>query len=99
MTRKSRREIERAVEQIDPSGGDDGGIVAVYRDPVTGDYYDMDREPIDGEPDGHLVIVLNEEEVLRREKAEREGRTIAGPADAAGDGYVRARPTWMDTGE
>ena len=55
MTRKSRREIERAIERlgVKDSGGDDGGSGVVYE--TSAGYVDEHGEPIptdeSGDPD------------------------------------------------
>jgi len=100
MTRRSRREIERAVEDLGGDGdGDGGGLLPVYQDPVTGTYYDTDHDPLPTDTvenhDG-MVVKLSRNVVLPREQAEREGRTIVAPADVPADGHVVVRPKWMD---
>lgn len=93
MTRKSRREIERAVDDLAGDGDGDGGIMVVYEDPDTGDYYrtqDGDDDPADLDGFEGLVVELKRELVMRRERAEREGRAILGPAeDAPAEDTVR----------
>jgi len=90
MTRKNRREIENAVEELD-TGTDESGIHVVYKHPKTGAYYDMDGDEIDP-PDDSLLIVLSHTVVMDREKAEAEGKEIIGPAEDTNDygDYVRA---------
>jgi hypothetical protein len=89
VTRKSKREIERAVDDLDGGDGDDGGLSVVYKDARTGEYYedgDMAGEPVD--PDalsGTAVVIGRGAVVMFREQAEQEGREILGPAEDAPD--------------
>jgi hypothetical protein len=94
MTRKSKRELERAVDDLADAGDDDGGgIMVVYEHPDTGDYYrtrDGDGDPVDPDDLDGLTVAIREELVMFREQAEREGREILGPAeDAPAEDAVR----------
>jgi hypothetical protein len=99
MTRKSKREIERAVDDLGDDGdGDDWGTSVVYED-HTGDYYaDRDMtEPVE-DPDAlpGLTVILSGRGgtcIMLREHAEREGREILGPAENTppGNDAVRVR--------
>jgi len=97
MTRKSKREIERAVDTLD--GGGDGtpsSVNVVYRDASTGEYY-ADREmtePVDRDDrdDGDgLSVAISRGLVMFREQAEQEGREILGPAESTPDGVDAVR--------
>lgn len=96
MTRKSKREIERDLDDLDGSDGDETELSVVYRDAATDDYYaDEDlTEPV--EPDnlpGMTVVINRGVVVMGREQAEREMREILGPADdVPADDAVRVRP-------
>ena len=89
MTRKSKREIERAIKEL--HGEDEEETIdVVWTTPDLNGYMDGDGEPTDVDPDADTVIVINETEVMRRARAEEEGREILGPAeDAAADDAVR----------
>ncbi|KOX94239.1 hypothetical protein [Halorubrum tropicale] len=50
MTRPSKREIERAIEDLDAESIDDDGFSVVFEDTETGEWYeepDLDGEPLD----------------------------------------------------
>lgn len=90
MTRKTKREIERVVDEFDPDGGPGDGpdVPLAYRDPRNGDLYDPDGEPLP--PDTRPLAIIEQAVVLPREQAEEEGREILGPADTEADGdHVR----------
>ena len=76
MTRRSRRELERALADLaadaeaDPTGGTDVTVSWVGYETDT----DADRDL----PERYTVV-------MRREDAERKGREILGPADGPGD--------------
>lgn len=102
MTRKSKREIERAVDDLDGGDADgDGTLSVVFKDNRTGDYYesqDMDGDPVDPDDLSGPVIAITGRGgtcVMMRDQAEREGREILGPAeDAPADDAVRV--VWED---
>lgn len=81
MTRKSKREIERAIEGVESEGGGQGRMLVAHRDPRTDDLTDRDGEPIDAGPDD-VLLVIDEAVVMRREKAEAQGREILGPVES-----------------
>ena len=100
MTRKSKREIERKVDDLadrDSPGDDDGdgGPVIVWE--TDDGYVDADGESVpttdDGEPvrpSWGPVIIFKRSLVMFLEQAEREGYEILGPAeDAPADDAVR----------
>jgi len=94
MTRKSKREIERAVDSLD--GGNDGtpsALNVVYRDASTGKCY-ADREmtePADPDDGDGQTVTISRGLVMFREQAEREGREILGPAESTPDGVDAVR--------
>lgn len=84
MTRKSERELERALETL-AGGATDGAaggdmVQVLYREDRTGDLVDTDGEPAEPDPDA-LAIIINESVVMGRDRAEAEGREILGPAE------------------
>lgn len=88
MTRNTRRGIANAVDDL-ADDGDDGAGISVVFDDGRGDYYaDEDMtEPIENPDDlPGLIIVLGRAVVMRRERAEQEGREILGPAENTPDG-------------
>ena len=98
MTRESRREIERTVEDLEPNADDDPAlpppIRSVYRDPVTHRLYEGrgdDADPVETVPEDGTLIVGTRALVMDRDQAKREGREIIGPVDDAPDGVVRVR--------
>jgi hypothetical protein len=70
MTRKTRREIARDLDELDDDNpgdtdGDDSGITVVYEDADTGDYYrtrDGDGDPVDLDSFEGLVVKLERRE-------------------------------------
>jgi hypothetical protein len=98
MTRKSKREIERAVDDLDDDAGDDDPALSVVYEDHTGDYY-ADRDMTDPveDPDalpGMTVVIAGRDGtcIMTREHAEREGSEILGPAeDAPAEDAVRVR--------
>jgi len=62
VTRKSRRELERALDDLtDDHGGDDRPPVIVYEDPETGAWYDSsplrgEAEHVDREHPGTMPV-------------------------------------------
>lgn len=94
MTRKSRREIESAVADMDSDGdGFDlsGGWRFVYRDPQTGRLYDGrgdTPDPIEDLPETVTPVVQRRAVTMMRERAEREGREIIETVDEHSGGEV-----------
>jgi hypothetical protein len=76
MTRRSKRELERALAELaddagaDPTAGTD--VAVSWAD------YETDTGAGGELPERYTVV-------MRREDAEREGREILGPADGTGD--------------
>lgn len=62
MTRKSRREIERALEDLDEGDGETDPLI-VREDPDTGEWFDpRDGEPVDPEDlDEDPIMILSTE--------------------------------------
>jgi len=84
MTRKSKREIERAVDDLDGGGEDDDSLRVVISKPGG----DSMPNPDGGE--GFDVVIESSVCVMMREQAEREGYDILGPAeDVPADDAVR----------
>ena len=93
MTRKSKREIERALDGLGDDTNDGDALSVVYRDASTGDYY-ADKEmtePIDKDDSPGVTACISRGLVMFREQAEREGREILGPAESAPDGNDAVR--------
>jgi hypothetical protein len=80
MTRKSRRELERAVEDLGGSETVDDGDTLEFN--VSAPFVEYDPEESDAD------VVADYQVVMRREDAERKGYKILGPADGR-DGLVR----------
>lgn len=63
MTRKSKRELERDLEDLEASESNTSawqGVGIVYEDPETGEWYDdpaMDGDPVDPEAADPLVVI------------------------------------------
>jgi hypothetical protein len=77
MTRRSRRELEKALDDLADDDGEDsdtGDMVFGVSAPWV--EYDTDQDP--GED---ADVVANYQVVMRRRRAEREGREILGPVD------------------
>ena len=63
MTRRSERQIERALDALEPDDDPSRPPVIVFEHPDTGEWYDADGDPVsrDGpDPDGPLMIVVRE---------------------------------------
>lgn len=95
MTRKSRRELERAIDRLGRADGDGRTeeISVVFRD-GRGDYYADEglTEPVE-DPDAlpGLTVVFGRTVVMRRERAEQEDREILGPAESTPDSVDAVR--------
>lgn len=78
MTRRSKRELERAIDDLVADAQTD--------DPDT-DGFDVSAPFVEygEEADPDADIVAEYQIVMRRDRAEREGREILGPADGPGD--------------
>lgn len=79
MTRRSKRELERALDDLDGSEGSAGALV-VWKDERTGEFVDANGDPADPDPDAHL-IVMREHVITSRKRAEEQGLEILGPAE------------------
>ena len=94
MTRKSRREIESAVEDMDSEQSRGPSEVRfVYRDPKTGKLYDgrgPTPDPVEELPETVTPIVWDRTVSMMREEAEREGREIIEVVDEHRGGEVVA---------
>ena len=83
----SKRSIESRLDDLEQETGDDtGGVTIAYRNPVTDELTTPDGEPIDRNEHTGVLIELTRSLVMERERAEREGRTILGPAEDAAEG-------------
>lgn len=92
MARKSRREIESAVEDMDSDQAiGPGGWRFVYRDPQTGRLYDGrgdTADPVEDLPETVTPVVQRRAVTMMRERAEREGREIVDVVDEHSGGEV-----------
>lgn len=86
MTRPSKRELERAIDEIGGVTADDGDVHVVFRDDVTGELVDSTGEQAQLDPDAELNIVWHDSVVMSRDRAQEEGREILGPAEDAPSG-------------
>lgn len=77
MTRQSRRELERIVDDL---AGDDL---------EEQDGWNVSEVWGDDDPDPDADLVVRNEVVMLREDAEREGREVLGPAEDAPTDAVR----------
>ena len=85
MTRKSKREIERALEDILDGGGGAETIDVVWRGDEEDEFVDQDGEPTEPDPDADTVVVIDETVVMDRDRAEEQDRVILGPAEDVPD--------------
>ena len=83
MTRESRREIKRTVEDLEPDADDDPAlpppIRSVYRDPVTHRLYEGrgdDAAPVESLPADARLLISPRTLCMSRKRAEREHREI-----------------------
>lgn len=80
----TKRNLENRLEKLEEQTEDDTNSVTVAYQ--TGDdLRTTDREPIDQDDVDGQLVVINRSLVMTREQAEREGRTILGPAENAAD--------------
>jgi len=95
MTRKSKRELERVLDDLsDQTASESEDIVVVKRDTHSGEIRTLDGEPVEQDLEEQTVVVINETIVMDRERAEEAGREILGPAESAPPGRdaVRVAP-------
>lgn len=93
MTRKSKREIERGIQDF--GGADDSfhPSTVVHRDPVTGKLYDgwgPEADPVETLPDGD-PFVIRRSETVRRERALADDREILEDVEDAPEDIVVVR--------
>jgi hypothetical protein len=99
MTRKSRREIVRTVEDLESDADADAGTRrptrTVYRDPVTGGLFEgraRDAAPVEALPEDARLLVLSRTESMTRADAEAADREIVEVTDEhAGTEVVAVR--------
>ena len=83
MTRRSRSTsgLDRRLTALETDTAESAPFVeVVWRDDRTGELLDCDGEPADPDPDA-LMFVINDTVVADRERAEKEGYDILGPAE------------------
>ena len=82
MTRKSKRELERALDNLDGVETRDT-IDVVYWNEKTQEHVDREGNPVepDPDPDAAHVVVIKDTLVMEREQAIEEDREIFGPAE------------------
>lgn len=78
MTRRSKRELERAVADLEEEQAPEDPAAGGYN--VTAEWVDYDTDP-DPDADVHATYRV----VMERDRAEREDREILGPAEGPGD--------------
>ena len=79
MSRRSRRELERAINDLAPDDTSDT-LQIVWWDEKTQQYVDKQRNPTESDPDAQTIVIKNTL-VMEREQAIAEGREILGPAE------------------
>lgn len=84
MTRKSERELERAVDNLDSGGGDEPADVWIAYLTADG-WVDGDGVPV---PEDATVLVRAGGVAMERSRAEREGYEILGAADTPDGDHV-----------
>ena len=61
MTRRSEREVERALAKMeDRLGGPSGDVDVVWSGDGEDEYVDVEGEPTEPDPDADLVVVIDE---------------------------------------
>lgn len=85
MTRKSKRELERAIDDLtgDVTANVDAALEVLYRDGRTGGLVDADGVPTEPDPGVEQTVVIDRFLAMPRERAKAEGREILGPVEAA----------------
>jgi len=67
MTRDSKRNIERRIEELETdTSRDSHGPAIVYEHPKTGEWIDMAGQAVDPDTRPLMVIVPSDEEIKRR---------------------------------
>lgn len=101
MTRKSKRELQRAVDDLGDEDRSPKSFGLVYEDPRTGEWYEsrsQEGEPVD--PDADVLMVIVNSVVMERETAEQEGREILGPTESETNPDADlVRVPWNDSSE
>lgn len=84
MTRRSKREVERALDDLagDADDDTDAGHSFDATEGVTAEFVTYGPEEDDGDD---ADVFARYHVVMRRERAEREGVEILGPVDGPGD--------------
>ncbi|QLD88306.1 hypothetical protein HWV07_04355 [Natronomonas salina] len=102
MTRKSKREIERALNDLE--GDRHSPPAIVYEDPRTGEWYDGEGDDADRVSEDEFegadpLIVMQRDPVvvMEREQALEEDREILGPAEDAPAADDPVRVLWGDS--
>lgn len=73
MTRRSKRELERGVEELKTeTSGDSYGPSIVYGNPDTGEWIDMDGRAVEPDTLSVMVIVPSDEEIMRRVESDND---------------------------
>lgn len=97
MKRRSKRELERALEELDSdaTGSNADRIQVLYRNDRTGELLaERGGDPADPDPEADLTVVIEQSVVVSRDRAEAEGYEILGPAEDVPDGRDAVRVAW-----
>lgn len=81
MTRRSKREIERALDGLGAEGSDPPASGVVHEHPVTGEWYETAALEEPAPSDANPLAVICDSVVASRERAERKGYDIIRPVD------------------
>ena len=92
MSRKSLRELERAVSDLEPES-DTPALDVFYRFEPEGEPVDREGNPVDPDPNADLSVAIVRTLVIEREEAQRRGYETLGPADVP-SGMDCVRVAW-----
>ena len=98
MSRKAKRELERAVRDLKPYPRR-GTVDVCFRDEQTGEPVDEDGNPIERDPNVDHSVEITMALVLECLKAERRGYEILGPAKDVPEGRYVVRVVWDDAAQ
>lgn len=102
MTRLSKREIERILDEltgVTEESDDSDEFHVVWEDEQTGAYVDEAGDPADPAPDDAIMVVIREALVMSRGRAEEEDREILSLAEDMMDGRDLVRVARLDDGD
>jgi hypothetical protein len=98
MSHKTKRELERALADLEDAPGTGKKLLVARRDPKTGELTEASTgEPVDPTDHGaEQLVVIERSVVMDREEAEQAGCEVLGPAKDVPPGRDVVRIVWDD---